>query len=100
METTSEPVMKIDIRIIVVVNGHFMNLLRVFATQVSRLRRLMRRAPSSKYNKLKEIKEKAREYGWTAKGDSDDSEDEPCQKSYIHTQLYCEYTYKYIVYIL
>ena len=33
-------------------------------TLVSRLRRLMRRATTSKYKKLTEIKRVAREYGW------------------------------------
>ena len=59
------------------------------STKVSRFRRLMRRAPTSKYNKLTDIKQKARELGWQTKGESDDeSHDsdsdsmEPCWKLY------------------
>ena len=47
--------------------------------EVSRFRRLVRRAPSSKYNKLSQIKQKAKEYGWCSKcdeADDDDSEDD------------------------
>lgn len=51
----------------------------------------MRRAPTSKYKKLTEIKQRARELGWQTKGESDeesshsDSESmEPCWKWYFY----------------
>ncbi|CAL1135652.1 unnamed protein product [Cladocopium goreaui] len=42
---------------------------------VSRFRRLLRRAPSSKYNKLSEIKQKAKDCGWCSKCDEEDDDD-------------------------
>ena len=52
-----------------------LSLARFCLCEVSRFRRLLRRAPSSKYNKLSEIKQKAKDCGWCSKCDEEDDDD-------------------------
>ncbi|CAL1138118.1 unnamed protein product [Cladocopium goreaui] len=61
---------------------------------VSRLRRLMRRSETSKYDKLTEVKRTARSYGWgeLAPKSSSGKKVDPCQKIYLFVlkSVFCQ----------